>query len=61
MEKIVITEIRIEPKPGANLSECLKEAIKLSTHEWTIVKLIFNQKEYPIDPYAFYLQVRDPL
>jgi len=49
MESIKIDKIKISAKIGANLYNCILDAIELSVSEKRIVELIHNDRLYKID------------
>lgn len=48
MESIDIIEIKVTAKSGANLSQCVIDAVKLAANEWRNIRLIHNDIEYEI-------------
>lgn len=59
MANIKIIEIKVESMSGANIHECLKDAIILSTNKWEKVRLTHNNKEFLIDPYKFIASISE--
>jgi hypothetical protein len=49
MESITIDKVKINAKIGANLYNCILDAIELSVSEKRIVELIHNDRLYKID------------
>ena len=50
MANFQIIEIKVSAVCGANVGDCMRDAIKLAADEWRNVRLIHNGREYLIQP-----------
>jgi hypothetical protein len=50
MKNIEIVEIKVQATIGADIGNCMRDAIKLAADEWRNVRLCHNGREYTIQP-----------
>lgn len=59
MKYTEIEEIIVRATAGAELSNCIKESLKLAASEWQNVLLKHNDKKYRVNLYDIFSKIRE--